>query len=216
MAIVDYDTLKDAVQTWAARRDTTFAGQIPTFVSLAEDRLYNGAGMPGDPIHTAPLRSSTMDVTATIALASGLGTLPADILEIRSLSIVDQRSGIEYLPPERFQIYKANSAGTIPEYYTVFGNKVEVSPGASTNLRLSYFARYPEIGPSNKTGPLIIQHGLIYLALALYEAFAFIQDTETALAHLARARGMIDGANRTMTNIRTAGPLRIRQRVPMP
>lgn len=215
-AIEDYTTLRAAIQTWAARTDTTFSNQIPTFVSLAENRLYYGAGKPGDALYTAPLRSDTMEVEGTVTVTDGEGTLPTELIEIRSISVTDQLTGLEYMPPERFMLYSANDPAGIPAYYTIKGRTIEVTPSASVTLDLTYYRYYDAITASNTTGPLIIAHGLIYLSVCLYEAFAFMQDEPSALAHLARARGMIDGANQTSSGVRYKGPLRMRPRVPIP
>lgn len=216
MSIVDYDTLKSSIETWAARTDATFRGQIPTFVALAEDRIYNGAGKVGEPIYSAPLRSATMEVTGTMTVTDGVGTLPAEALELRKMVVNGQLTGLEYMTPERLSLWSSNAVSGTPLYYTTQGRDVVLAPPSSATLNLTYYRQYDAITPTNQTGPLIIAHGLIYLEAALYEAFAFMQDAELALSHLARARGMIDGANRSATAIRTGGPLRIRQRVPLP
>ena len=216
MAIADYTSLKSAVQTWAARSDSIFAGQFPTFVELAEDRIYNGAGMLGEPTYSAPLRSKYMEVEGTVTVTSGTGTIPDTVLEIREISVTDQLHGIEFLPPERFRIFAANNPAGVPAYYTTRGSSIEVTPSASVTLDLTYYRKYDAITLGAPTGTLLTAHSLIYLECCLYEAFAFMQETDLAVAHLARARGMIDGANRTAANIRTAGPLRIRQRNPIP
>lgn len=217
MAIQDYTTLRAAIQAWTARsNDTVFNNQIPTFVELAEDRLYNGAGQAGDSIYSAPLRSKAMEVEGTVTVTDGTGTLPDEALEIREISVQDQLTGIEFLPPERFRIYANNNTAGTPLYYTTRGSEIELAPASSVTLDLTYYRKYDAITASNTTGPLLIAHGLIYLECCLYEAFAFMQADDLALAHLIRARGMIDGANRTAANVRTAGPLRIRQRNPIP
>lgn len=215
-SIVDYDTLKSAIETWAARTDTAFRGQIPTFVALAEDRLYNGAGKPGEAIYSAPLRSATMEVAGTMTVTDGTGTLPAEALELRKIVVSGQLTGLEYLTPERLSLWSSNAVAGTPLYYTTRGRDVILAPPSSATLNLTYYRQYDAITPTNQTGPLIIAHGLIYLEAALYEAFAFMQEPELALSHLARARGMIDGANNSATKVRTTGPLRIRQRTPLP
>lgn len=216
MSIVDYDTLKSSIESWAARTDSTFRGQIPTFVAMAEDRLYNGAGKMGESLYSAPLRSATMEVAGTMTTVDGVGTLPVEALELRKLVVAGQLTGVEYMTPERLSLWSSNAVSGTPLYYTTRGRDVIMAPPSSATLNLTYYRQYDAITATNQTGPLIIAHGLIYLEACLYEAFAFMQETELALGHLARARSMIDGANRSATAIRNTGPLRIRQRVPMP
>lgn len=216
MAIADYATLRSAIQSWAARSDSVFSGQIETFIELAEDRLYNGAGQMGDPVYSPPLRSKAMEVSGTIALTAGVGTIPDTALELRKIAVADQETGLEFLPPERFALYAENANGTVPSFYTITGSTITVAPAASVTLETDYWRRYTTISSSNTTGELLSAHGMIYLEACLYEAFAFMQEVDIALAHLNRARGMIEGANRTARTLGRSGPLRIRQRVAMP
>lgn len=68
MAIDDYDSLRDELSAWTARNDTAFRNRFDTFLQLAEDRIYNGAGDEGDPLQTDALRADVMTTTATVAI----------------------------------------------------------------------------------------------------------------------------------------------------
>jgi len=216
LAIADYDTLKSAVQSWAARSDSKFAAQIPTFVGMAEDRIYYGAGEPGDPDYTPALRSSVMEVTAPVTATDGVATLPNNYLEARALTVENQRVGIEYLPPERFRVYDANTSGTVPLYYTITGTTLEVSPAITGALSLSYYRRYDAISDTNPDEPVLIAHANVYLHLCLYAAFTLVRNAELAMSHLALGRSAIEGVNRQSALRRYPGPLRIRSRMVMP
>lgn len=217
MSITDYETLKSTAQAFAARSDTTFAARFPVFVSMAEDRLYYGAGTPGAADYTPALRSSTMELTTAITAASGEATLPADYLEARSIAVEDQRTGIEYMPPERWDIYNVNSSATsTPVYYTVKGTSLWLTPSYSGDVNLSYYRSFDRITPTNTSEALIEAHGNLYLYLVLFEAFAFMEDVELSMAYLMRARSAIEGVNSNASLRRFPGPLRIRPRVVMP
>lgn len=217
MAITDYDTLKAEVQNWAARSDSTFAARVPTFVAMAEDRIYYGAGSPGSSDYTPALRSTVMELTGTIAATSGDATLPAAFLEARSLTVVDQRTGIEYMPPERFAVMAENAASTaIPVYYTIKGTTLSVTPSYTGDLTLAYFRKFDAVTASATTGTLIESHGLIYLHLTLFAAFTWMRNADLALSHVALARSAIEGVNSKSALARFPGPLRIRPRVVMP
>ena len=215
--ITDYGTLKSEIQTWTARPDSVLGNRVPLFVESAEARLYNGAGEPDSELYTPPLRSSTMETTGTVALTSGVGTLPTEALEVRRLYRDGDLRGITFQPPERFHVFAANNtAASDAIYYTVEAGQITVSPSMTDDLLLSYYRSFDAIGPLNATGPLIIAHGGLYLAACLFEAFTFMQEGELAGAHLARLRSLIAGANRTAAVMRTPGALRIRMRNNIP
>lgn len=214
MAIADYDTLKSALQSYAARSDSKFSAQVPTFVAMVEERLYNGSGTPGDPSYSPPLRSSTMELDTTVAVTAGSGTVPADMLEIRSITVSGQTYGLEYLPPERFKVWSASLTGSGPIYYTIIGSTISVIPAMTGTLQVLYYRRFDAINDSsNKTGSLIIAHGNIYLELGLFYAFVWMRNAELSLSHLALGRSMIEGANRRAISGRYPGPLRARSRL---
>ncbi len=214
MAITDYDTLKSSLQSYAARSDSKFSAQVPTFVGLVEDRLYNGSGSDGDPTYSPPLRSSTMELDTTVAVTSGSGTVPADMLEIRSITVSGQTYGLEYLPPERFRVWSSSITGSGPIYYTIIGSTISVIPAMTGTLQVIYYRRFDAINDSStKTGPLIIAHGNIYLEMALFEAFAWMRNPDLALSHLALGRSMVTGVNRRAIAGRYPGPLRSRSRL---
>ena len=217
MAIADYDTLKAAIQSWAARSDSTFAAQVPTFVAMAEDRIYFGAGSPGSPDYTPALRATEMELTDTITATDGDATLPTDFLEMRSLTVADQTSGIEYMPPERFVITNENAAATtVPVYYTIRGTTLSVTPSYDGDLSLSYYRRFDAITPSNTVEALLQSYGNLYLYLGLFSAFTWMQEAELAISHVTLARSMIEGINNKSALARFPGPLRIRPRVLVP
>ena len=210
--IADYASLKSAIQTWAVRPDNTFGNQVPMFVEMAESRLYDGASEPGDPLHSGPLRSSIMETTSTITLTDGVGPMPDDALELRKVWVTDGQFGITYTPPERFAELSAQSSGGAPIQFTVEAGTIKVMPRLTGSLDVTYYKRFPGIGPSNTTGPLLTQHGSIYLTAALVEAFTFLQQAQLAGAHLAKLKSMIAGVNRTSSALLLPGLLRIRSR----
>jgi hypothetical protein len=216
--IADYNSLKSAIQVWAARPDSVFGNQIPVFVEMAEARLYDGAGQIGDEIYSPPLRSSVMETTASIAMTDGVGYLPANALEIRRIYQSGDLRGLTYAPPERFKVFAANnSAAADGIYYTVEGGQISVAPADSSDIVVNYFMRHPAITTSQTTGPLLSEHGTIYLAACLFEAFSFMQEGQLAGAHLARLRSMVAGANRTASTMRMPSSMqrvRVRNSIP--
>lgn len=213
MAIADYATLKSAVMSYVARSDSAFATMFPTFVALCEERLYNGAGKPGDDVYSPPLRSRAMEVTTTIAITAGAGTWPEDVIQVRKLFRDGDTEGLSYMTPERLSVERERYPTTgHPLYFTTEGSTIVVCPSTDTALELDYFARYAATTDTFPAGPLIVAHGLIYLELCLFEAFAWEQEAELAVQHLAKGRSMIEGANGRAMTARMPGPMRSRPR----
>lgn len=211
-AIIDYDTLKSTVQSYCARTDSTFTARMPVFVGLAEDRLYNGHGEPGEPLYSPPVRSRPMEATGTITITDGVGALPGDYLSMRKLFRPGDDVGLTYLAPERMAITGVSYPSGVPMHYTTEGDFLKLTPQWSGDLTVLYYKRHPEVSATSITGPLIVAHGLAYLEATLIEAFSFLQDGENAVGHAAKLRGLVSGINRSATDLRYSGPLRVRQR----
>jgi len=218
MIIADYDSLIASVKSYAARSDSSFNTALPVFVGLAEERLYNGQKDPGgnSGLDSDPLRISVMETSATLTLTSGAATLPDTYLAMRALARSGDTIGLKYLPPERQLVQiEIESAGT-PVWYSIQGATLSVVPVWSGTLTAIYYQRFPAITSSNKTGSLMSAAGLCYLEATLIEAFAWMREPEIALGHAAKLRGMIGGINRSATELRYSGPLRVRQRMAVP
>ena len=155
-----------------------------------------------------------MEATGTLSLTDGEGTLADDVLEPRKIYVSGAKLGIGYIPPERYEYVQNNIVGTTPLYYTILGSTIKLLPRLTTTLDLDYYKRFPSISDTNTSGPLLTAHGILYLEAALFEAFAFMQERDTAIDHLARARSLIAGANRLVT--RFPGKLTSRPRTTIP
>lgn len=204
IAIADYDTLIAEVKTWCARSDSTFSSRFPLFISLTENRIYNGHGQPGEDLYSAPLRTSIMEKSSTITMSTASGTqdsqgdLPSDFLEARSIFRTGDPTGLVYMPPAQWDIQNASAiGGSYPYYYTTKGSKLYVTPGIDGDLTLAYFCRFDPISLSNKNGALLAEHGALYFGACMLYAFSFMRDVQNAAMWLSEYRATIDGLNRT-------------------
>lgn len=206
--ITDYDTLVAEVKAFMARTDATFSARFPMFVALAEDRIYNGHGQPGDQLYTPPVRVKQMETEATITITDGTGSLPDDVLAPRKVVRSSDQIGITYRAPRDFAVYLAGTQAGTPAYYTVEGTSLKIAPSWSGDITFSYFARLPAISADNKTGDLLTYYPMAYFNGVMFEAFSFLQDIDLAMAWLARYKATVDGINRTAAGIRTPGNIR--------
>jgi len=203
-AITSYATLIDEVKTYCARTDSTFSARMPLFVGLSEDRIYYGHGDPNDPLHTAPLRSKIMEVSGTVTMTDGEGTLPDDILDIRRLSRDGDDLGMVYLPPVKFQEQRALTWSGNPYFHTTEGTTIRTMPAMTGTLDLLYYKRFPAVSATND-GPMIQEHGTVYFNAVMFEAMTFMQEIELAAGWLSRLRATIAGINRTAASMRSGG-----------
>jgi hypothetical protein len=216
MAITDYTSLRSAVQTYVARTDSVFSNMIPVFIELAEARIYNGAGDPGDDLYSAPLRALVMETSGTITMTSGVGTMPSTALEFRKVYATDELLGITYQTPERFLQLDENASGGNPVYYTVEDGSIKVTPAYTGTLTVTYFQQFDAINSTTTTNGLITAHGVVYLEAVLFEAFSFLQEIPLAAGHLGKYRSLVAGLNRTAGAMRYPGPMRVRSRMAFP
>jgi hypothetical protein len=76
---MDYAALLQAVQDYCENSETSFVSNIPTFVQLAEQRIYNEVQIPA-------IRKNQ---TGTVTTSNSYLTLPTDWLATFSLSVTD-------------------------------------------------------------------------------------------------------------------------------
>jgi hypothetical protein len=138
--------------TWtnvAGTGTTTSDGteQINTFITQAEERIYNTVQIP-------PLRKNVTGLTTN---GNKYLSCPSDFLSSYSLAVIDADDNYEYLLNKDVnfirQAYPQPTDTAIPKYYALFGpsysNSDELSfilgptPNASYNVELHYFF-YPE------------------------------------------------------------------------
>ena len=206
--VADYDTLLSTVRIYCARSDSTFSSQLPVFVSLAEQRIYYGHGSnpDGDPLYSPPLRSKIMESSSTITVAGGVGTVPDNALDLRRVTRDGDQTGMQYAAPHVWSLMDSRQVtGQMPYYYTVEGTTIKVTPSYDGNIAIDYYGKLPAIGVTNKTGPMIIEHGMAYLTATMYEAMSFMQEVDLATAWIARFRSLVHGINNSALAVRAPG-----------
>lgn len=206
MAITDWATLKSQVQFRSVRTDTTFSNSFPVFVADAERRIFHGVGQVMDPMYSEPLRSDEMLTDTTIALTSGVGTIPSDCLAVRRLDRDSDTIGISPMSPDAFAMRAAHSDGGNVRFYTIEGRKIKTAPGGYTgNLNILYYAKPDAVTQINPTNVVLTAWPNLYLYATLIEVFNTMNADDKAQKHLGLLRSAISGINRTATAIEYGG-----------
>jgi len=218
VAITSYNDLKAAIQVWVARSDSTFGNQVETLIGFHEQRMYNGSGEgPTDPLFCDPLRVPEIETTATVTIASGVGTVPTDAVAIRTITRDSDLVGLEYMTPRQWALRDSENSGGDPGYYTAEAGQLKITPSYDGDITVAYYKKFTAISVDNQSNAVLTAYPLVYLTGCLFEAFSFLQEPDLALGHFARYRSMVAGINQGANAVRYGGgPLRIRTRQGMP
>lgn len=138
---MNYAQLSQLVQQYCATTETSFVANIPTFVNLAEERIYNSVQIP------AIRRNSTSTLTAGYPYL----TLPSNWLATFSLAAINPATNeYEYLLDKDANFIRASYpvAGStgIPKYYAQFDVSsilLAPTPDFAYTVELHYYY-YPE------------------------------------------------------------------------
>lgn len=84
---MNYATLSTLIQQYCESTETTFVANIPTFVQLAEERIYNSVQIP----------AIRRNQTGTLSVNNKYLTLPSDWLATFSLAVINTDGSQEFL-----------------------------------------------------------------------------------------------------------------------
>ncbi len=120
-----YTELVADILDYTQNYETAFVAAVPTFVTQAEERIYNTVQIPS-------LRKNVTGVTST---NNKYLSCPNDFLSSFSLAVIDNDSNYQYLLNKdvnflRASYPKATDTG-LPQYYSLFGPTVVT--GSPTN-----------------------------------------------------------------------------------
>lgn len=121
-----YTELVDAIKAYTENYDADFAANIDTFVTQAEERIYNAVLLP----------SLRKNVTGTLTASNKYLSCPGDYLATFSLAVIDNGSYRYMLNKDVSFIREAYPDPTdtgLPQYYAIFGPTVTSNPPVITN-----------------------------------------------------------------------------------
>lgn len=197
MALTSYSDLVSEIQNYAARDDAEFSAAIPMFVKLAELRLINGHDLDG----SDPVRVQEMEIEFTMTMVDGKGTLPANYLSARNISVSGGRYALDYMDPNNLNLRLEYSTGGDPLYYTIKGRELWTSTAMNGDIQVLYYFKPAALSTTVTTNELFAAYPELYLTAAMIEAYDWISDDgEQAKAinkHNGFARSLNSAAKRT-------------------
>jgi hypothetical protein len=169
---VNYATLVTLIQQYCESTEQTFVDNIPTFVQLAEERIYNTVQLP-------VVRKNVLgNVTASTQFLS----MPSDWLSTFSLAVIDPVTNeYEYLLNKDVNFIRASFPDPTyeakPQYYAVWDENTFVlgpTPDLNYNTELNYYA-YPTSIVTAGTSWLGDNFESVLLYGSLREAYTYLK-----------------------------------------
>ncbi len=134
---MNYSQLSTLIQDYCESSEQSFVANIPTFVQLAEERIYNSVQIP----------AIRKNVTGTMTNTFPYFQLPSDWLSTFSLAVIDPITGeYEYLLNKDVNYIRAaypppNSTGK-PKYYAIWDDNTMIlgpTPDQAYTAELHYY-----------------------------------------------------------------------------
>lgn len=185
MTLSNYDELRASIAGWLHRDDLTDV--IPDFIKGAEQLINYGA------VDTPALRVAEMETTATVSLASGVGTLPSGFLSARRVrSMTSPARVLEAVTPEWASERFPSAGAGDPAFFTIIGSSIQVYPATSSNLSITYYSAVPPLA-SNSTNWLLTKAPMIYLYGSLIHSAPYLGDDGRAQTWGSLYRNAVSG-----------------------
>jgi hypothetical protein len=200
---MNYTTLYNTIQTYTENQfpDVYLASgstvnattQINTFITQAEQRIYNSVQFP----------SLRKNVTGQTTISNKYLSCPIDFLSVFSLAVIDASGNYEYLLNKDVnfirQAYPQPTDTALPKYYALFGPTTTDSltpvitnelsfilgptPDATYNVELHYYY-YPESITTASSGQTWLGDNFdsVLLYGSLVEAYTFMKGEADIIA----------------------------------
>ena len=169
---MNYSQLVSLIQEYCETTEQTFVANIPTFVQLAEERIYNSVQIP----------AIRKNVTGTMTAGFQYFQLPSDWLSTFSLAVIDPTTGdYEYLLNKDVNYIRAaypppNSTGK-PKYYAIWDDTSMIlgpTPDVAYTAELHYYY-YPVSIVTHGTSWLGTNFETVLLYGSIREAYTYLK-----------------------------------------
>ena len=172
---MNYSQLSTLIQDYCESTEQSFVANIPTFVQLAEERIYN----------TVQLPAIRKNVTGSTSNGNQYLSLPSDWLSTFSMAVIDPTTqDYEYLLNKDVNYIRAaypppTSTGK-PAYYAIFDDTTMLlgpTPDAAYTIELHYYY-YPTSIVNSGTSWLGNNFETVLLYGSLREAYTYLKGSE--------------------------------------
>lgn len=168
---MNYSTLTTLIQQYCESTETTFVANIPTFVQLAEERIYNSVQIP----------AIRRNQTGTLSINNKYLTLPSDWLATFSLAVINTDGSQEFLLDKDVnfirQSYPSPTDTGKPQYYAIFDANTFIlgpTPDSNYSVEMHYYY-YPTSIVTAGTTWLGDNFETVLLYGSLREAYTYLK-----------------------------------------
>ena len=198
---MNYSQLSTLIQDYCESTEQSFVSNIPTFVQVAEERIYNTVQIP----------AIRKNVTGTTTINFQYLSLPSDWLSTFSMAVIDPTTGdYEYLLNKDVnyirQAYPPPNSTGKPAYYAIWDDTSMIlgpTPDAAYTMELHYYY-YPTSIVNAGTSWLGDNFESVLLYGSLREAYTYLKGEQDMMAYydqkyqeaLAQLKRLGDGLDR--------------------
>jgi hypothetical protein len=168
---VNYSTLSTLIQQYCESTETTFVANIPTFVQLAEERIYNSVQIP----------AIRRNQTGTLSVNNKYLTLPSDWLATFSLAVINADGSQEFLLDKDVNFVRQSFPSPTdtgkPQYYAIFDANTFLlgpTPDSAYSVEMHYYY-YPTSIVTAGTTWLGDNFETVLLYGSLREAYTYLK-----------------------------------------
>lgn len=168
---MNYATLSTLIQQYCESTETTFVANIPTFVQLAEERIYNSVQIP----------AIRRNQTGTLSVNNKYLTLPSDWLATFSLAVINTDGSQEFLLDKDVNFVRQSFPSPTdtgkPQYYAIFDANTFLlgpTPDSAYSVEMHYYY-YPTSIVTAGTTWLGDNFETVLLYGSLREAYTYLK-----------------------------------------
>lgn len=169
---MNYTQLVELVKQYTQNEETSFVANIPNFVQLAEERIYNSVFIPA-------IRKNQI---GTLTPSNKYLTVPADWLANFSLAVIDPVTNAQTFLLDKDvnfirECYPDPDDGGVPKYYAIFDSNTFIlgpTPDSNYQVELHYYY-YPESIVTAGTSWLGDNFETVLLYGTLREAYLYMK-----------------------------------------
>lgn len=177
---MNYTQLVDLVKQYTQNEETSFVANIPVFVQLAEERIYNAVFIPA-------IRKNQI---GTLTPSNKYLTLPADWLANFSLAVITPVTNAQTFLLDKDvnfirECYPDPDDVGVPKYYAIFDKNTLIlgpTPDSNYQVELHYYY-YPESIVTASTSWLGDNFETVLLYGTLREAYIYMKGEQDMITY---------------------------------
>ena len=177
---MNYSQLSQLIQDYCETTEASFVANIPTFVQVAEERIYNSVQLP----------AIRKNVTGTMTSGNKYLSLPDDWLAAFSLAVIAPVTQAQTFLIDKDvnfvrECYPDPSTAGVPQYYAIFDDNTLIlgpTPNANYGVEMHYYY-YPQSIVTAGTSWLGDNFETVLLYGCLREAYIYQKGESDVVAY---------------------------------